>query len=42
MIAILMAAEDSSHSISGKGLLLVVIISIILVVAGSSGGGRGR
>lgn len=37
----LLAAEDSSTSISGKGILMVLAVAVILLWAGSKGG-RGR
>lgn len=41
MNILLMAAEDSSTSISGKSALVIVAIAILLIWAGSKGG-RGR
>lgn len=41
-LSVLIAAEDSSKSISGKSFVVIVIVAAVLIWAGSSGSGRGR
>lgn len=38
----MLAAEDSSRSISGKSVAVILIVAVVLIWAGSSGAGRGR
>lgn len=41
-LALMLAAEDSSESISGKSVVIILIVAAVLIWAGSSGSGRGR